>query len=84
MRLYRALSPAAQFALKAAALVVLAISITAFAIDHARLRMERHAQEQRVCAADLARLRSTSAWAQKAFCSADPCLCTQILAGGNR
>jgi hypothetical protein len=85
MRLYRSLTDGARWTINAVALVAVAISVTAFAIEHARLRMEREAARQRVCAADLKTLRATSAWAQKAFCSADdPCACVQIVSGGAR
>jgi len=80
MNVYRALVGPAQFTVKAVAIVAVCATLAYFSIEHARLRMERRAQQERVCAAELAVIRSTSAWAQKAFCSADPCGCVQILA----
>lgn len=80
MRLYRALTDTGQRIAVTLFILITATLLTAFAIEHARLRMAEIAARERVCRAELAALRARNTFAERYLCPADPCLCVQVVA----
>ena len=77
---YRDLTPGAQFAAKATALLVIFASLTAYGIQRGRERMELASSRQRICRAELAALTARNAFVEKFARPTDACLALEVAA----